>query len=475
MQSRWTSELSLFTGSVFYMVNEDYKRLAQDLCIEYNIIYINKALRYMQLQYFVMTWRFNMNENSANNKNRNMISPVLIGEVMAFMALLISELYLFNKMPENYLVILGIGIFIIIDVYLFTDEVIKILNKNYKQRMLQIEEYMKSQKAIYLSNKKGFESIIEKLEEVDKNNREAIDSLFTGQKTIGKTIIKKNMESLAEVKTAIQTLNLQMPEQIPDSDGKNDLSNLSMDIERLEQAVVAAIHNTGEEFSQVKNECVSIREVCGVLVEKLDNLNIDEILKQISKPMPEPELEPILEQMPEPELEPIPEQMPEPVLEQPVQENESQDLLEEMGIAISDDFLGSETENELMDQDIFDEESILARLNDSQHEDILGDINLEIEDEIKEADNAEEPKEAERPEEAEKIEEPEESKEAEKIEEPGESKEVEKIEESEKVMEITQQEEMEPEKKQVEGLDLSDPNKQMSPDDIAALIASMQL
>ncbi|MDE7156941.1 MAG: hypothetical protein K2O02_03150 [Lachnospiraceae bacterium] len=402
-----------------------------------------------------------------NTKNRNIVSSILIVEVMVFITLLISEFYLIKRMPENYLIILGGGIFVIIDVYLITDEIIKIINKSYKQKMLQIEEYMKSQKAIYLCSKKGFEGIIEKLEEVDKSTREAIDNLFSGQKTIGKTMIKKNMESLAEVRTAVETLNLQISELKPN---ENNPDNLSAGIEHFEQAVITAIQNSSEEFSQLKNECVSIREACGILIEKLDNINIEELLKQNVNQMPEekpaPEQEQILGCVPEATLEDEPEQIlePEPELtlnqepeeipellqvqpsEEPVLE-ESQDLLEEMGISESDGLFNSETENEIMNQDIFDEESILANLNEFEQMDLLGDFNLNLDGEQIETDTEAESTGTEKTDEPEEI---------------GEQ------------MEITQQQETEPEKEPVQAPDLSDPNKQMSPDDIAALIASMQ-
>ena len=126
---------------------------------------------------------------------------------------------------------------------------------------------------------------------------------------------------------------------------------------------------------------------------------------------------------------------------------ESQDLLGEMGISESDGLFNSETENEIMNQDIFDDESILANLNEFEQMDLLGDFNLNLDDEQIETDTEAE------------------STESEKTEEP---------EDIEEQMEITPQQEAEPEKEPVQAPDLSDPNKQMSPDDIAALIASMQ-
>lgn len=371
-----------------------------------------------------------------NTKNRNIVSSILIVEVMAFMILLISELYLMKKMPDNYLIILGGGIFVIIDVYLIIDEIVKIINKSYKQKMLQVEEYMKSQKAIYLCSKKGFESIAEKLEEVDKSTREAIDTLFSGQKSIGKTVIKKNMESLAEVRTVIESLNIQLSES---RSNENNQDDLSAGIKHFEQEVVTAIQNNSEEFSQIRKECVSIREACGILIEKLENIDIEEQLKQNVKQIAEEE----------PALDPEPEQTAESWQDLPSEEpvlEESQDFLEEMGISESDVF-NSETENEVLNQDIFDEESILADINEFEQMDLLGDLNLDMNDEQMETDSevdltvtgmTEEP------------------------------------EETEAEMEIPQQQESEPEKEPVKAPDLSDPNKQMSPDDIAALIASMQ-
>lgn len=389
-----------------------------------------------------------------NIKNRNIVSSILIVEVMVFITLLISEFYLIKRMPGNYLIILGGGLFVIIDVYLITDEIIKIINKSYKQKMLQIEEYMKSQKAIYLSSKKGFESINEKLEEVEKSTREAIDALFSGQKTIGKTIIKKNIESLAEVRSAVESLNVQLSESKQD---KNVQDDLAAGIERFEQAVVSAIRNGSDEFSQVKKECVSIREACGILIEKLDNINIEELLKQNIKEMQEdrPEedqlsgYEPMSMIEDGPEQISEPEEIPEPWKEQPSEEpvlEETQDLLQEMGISESDGLFNSETENEIMNQDILDEESILANLNEFEQMDLLGDFNLDMSDEPIETDSETD------------------------LMETGITEEPEEAEEQK---EITQQE-SEPEKEPVKAPDLSDPNKQMSPDDIAALIASMQ-
>ncbi|MCI8669847.1 MAG: hypothetical protein HFI34_10080 [Lachnospiraceae bacterium] len=372
-----------------------------------------------------------------NTKNRNIVSSILIVEIMVFITLLISEFYLIKRIPQNYFIILGGGLFVIIDVYLITDEIIKIVNKNYKQKMLQIEEYMKSQKAIYLCSKKGFESITEKLEEVDRSTREAIDTLFSGQKTIGKTIIKKNMESLAEVRTAIESLSTRLSELKPNENNQGDLST---DIQHFEQAVVTEIQNSSEGFSQIKNECVSIREACGILIEKLDNINIDELPKQ--------NINQVSEEISTQDV--IPEPLQEQPSEEPVME-ESQDLLQEMGISESDGLFNSETENEIMNQDIFDEESILANLNEFEQMDLLGDFNLDISDGQNETDTETDTET--------------DSTEAETTEEP---------EEIEEQMEITQQQETEPEQEPVKAPDLSDPNKQMSPDDIAALIASMQ-
>ncbi len=225
----------------------------------------------------------NMNERTVEKQKRNIESPILIVGGMIFFALLIAELYLIKRIPENYLIIIGVGILVLIDVYLIMDEIIKIINKNYKQKMLQIEEYMKSQKAIYLANKRGFESVIEKLEEVDKNNREAMDDLYTGQKTIAKTIIKKNIESFGEVRSAIEAIRFEVPEHFAEKhETKEDSTyNLAFDIEKSKLAIVDAINNTGEEFTEMKNECVEIKNACQTLINKLEGLSsMESIMKK---------------------------------------------------------------------------------------------------------------------------------------------------------------------------------------------------
>lgn len=443
----------------------------------------------------------NMNENTVKKENHKIISRLLTVTVMVFVALIIAELYLIKKIPDNYLVIIGVGILAVIDVFLLVDEIAKVINNNFNQKKLQIEEAMKSQKAIYLANKRGFESVIEKLDEIEKGNQEAIDNLFTGQKTIGKTMIKKNMESLNDIRIAISTMRLEVPKELINNkvEKEDDTYNLAFDIEKSRQAIVEAINNVSEECAQVKNECAT-------LVNKLDTLKVEDILENLvqvsrnqnisdrevavdAEPFVIPEddvpeiaedteafvipedIEPevavdtepfVIPEDVEPEIavdtEPfvIPEDIePEVVVDTepfiiaediepeiaedtepenaidfaPVQlaqeSDEAMDLLKEMGIDGLDDLLSDE--NAVFNPEVLAEEAALESMSDSDSE--LAEVLAAIQD----------------------------------------TEPIEQILENE-----SSNIELEAEPSAAPELDLSDPNKQMSADDIAALFAALQ-
>lgn len=189
----------------------------------------------------------NLDNKSIKNNDRRIKSIIFKGEILVLVAVIIIEFFLIIRVPTNYLAIIGTGLLLLLLFELVMDEVTRKINRSNEQKILQTEEYMKSQKAIYLANKRGFESIIKKLDEKSEKNTEEINNLFAGQKSIAKAIIRKNIESFDDTK----------------------------------ESIVNAIDKSNDNCKLVRQECEAIKQFCEELVQKIDEISDTEKFAKI--------------------------------------------------------------------------------------------------------------------------------------------------------------------------------------------------
>lgn len=189
----------------------------------------------------------NLDNKSIKNNDRRIKSIIFKGEILVLIAVIIIEFFLIIRVPTNYLAIIGTGLLLLLLFELVMDEVTRKINRSNEQKILQTEEYMKSQKAIYLANKRGFESIIKKLDEKSEKNTEEINNLFAGQKSIAKAIIRKNIESFDDTK----------------------------------ESIVNAIDKSNDNCKLVRQECEAIKQFCEELVQKIDEISDTEKFAKI--------------------------------------------------------------------------------------------------------------------------------------------------------------------------------------------------
>ena len=362
-----------------------------------------------------------------------------------FILFVLVELQIMINYSEQFIWFVGVGCLILIDVYLLICTSMKKKEKSAKDKDDQFESISKSEKASYLLLKKCFQDLDERMNRLENiilpisnsieiNARKLDNSIAVSmeeQKKIAKLIIARNKENA----DAMMNSNEYIDEKI---------SLLSEKLSQLEEKVLnlditVPVDNTTADTQQHQELLSAIREIeASVKAQLEDMIHRVPVASGVEVPEiePVPELEPELEPMPELEIEPMPEPEPEPVVElEPEPMPELEPIVEEAPAMpeMSDP-------NKMMSPD--DIAALLASLGGDSTEEAAPEPEIEFDTEV---DLMSEP---------------------EPMPEP----------EPEPVVELEPEPMPEPEPIIEEPLvmpDMSDPNKMMSPDDIAALLASL--
>ena len=187
---------------------------------------------------------------------KKLFITLLISAVL-LLASILGELYLFIKAADNYFAIIGDGILVL--VFLFSTVLcLGMMWGDYEnERKKQFDEYMKSQKLIYLSNKKAVDDLLDRMDEMAENFDEAMEHMEAVSKSVGKTIIKKNMENSIDIRQAIRENKVEFPEiHFPEMPVKenDDAYNVAFDVEVIKRSMLDAISHAEEQIvDAIKN------------------------------------------------------------------------------------------------------------------------------------------------------------------------------------------------------------------------------
>lgn len=397
------------------------------------------------------------------NKDSKARMQMIFG-ILLFAFIFMAELYAIVNFPKMFIVLVVLAAADLICLYVAIRGVILVYETKYARREEQYESIFKSEKASYLMLKKYFEEISVKLAYMEEASKIPTEEIVNAQKGIAKVIIKRSHENTDALMNSYEQLLDRFDTFQKGMDGFGTVAGAYKDeILSACKDEISSVQKDGkeQEHSQDKEIAAKLQEI--IIAMKDMELRLNQTIMnsqkvvvsqpQVSVPVatpvePQPAPQNHVEETPvEPEISPEPEESMEPELEI------SPDLEESM-----------EPEPEISpepEESMESEPEISPEPEESMEPDpeILPDIpggeSFEPEEEppVMAADEIIPPDPEESIEEAEELVEPDPIPEDAIVEEAND--------------ENLPEEELSPMP------DLSDPNRAMSPDEIAALFANM--
>lgn len=403
------------------------------------------------------------------NKDSKARMQMIFG-ILLFAFIFMAELYAIVNFPKMFIVLAVLAAADLICLYVAIRGVISVYETKYARREEQYESIFKSEKASYLMLKKYFEEISVKLAYMEEASKIPTEEIVNAQKGIAKVIIKRSHENTDALMNSYEQLMDQFTTFQQGIDGlgtvagayKEEILSAYKD-EKSPAPKDEEVHD----HAQDKETVAKLQEI--ILAIKDMELRLNQTIMnsqkvvvsqpQVSVPVaapvvPQPAPQNHMEETPvEPEISPEPEESmePEPEISPELEENPEPEILPDLEESLEPEIsLGLEESPE---------PEISPELEESPEPEILPDIpeeeNLKPEEDlpVMAADEIIPPDPEESIEEAEELVEPDPIPEDAIVEEAND--------------ENLPEEELSPMP------DLSDPNRAMSPDEIAALFANM--
>ena len=373
----------------------------------------------------------NSGEQKRENSHLKITFSVLI-MVLSFLA----ELYTMIILKGNPIYLAGFGLVFLIFSYVLMNSVMQLQYQKLREEKEEHEGLLKSEKASYLIIKKSFDEVFQRMDYIEKNLQLPTEELLTAQKAFAKININRSKENA----DALMNSNDKLLEKIVSFERtlqNNNEKLLDGQNQNMEQRLQEVILRQQELSSSIKELELNMKNEILQAVNSITSSQPQVIMQQ---PVQPPVMENVQPEEPM-EEEPVMEEpiVEEPLIEEPVVE---EPLIEEP--VVEEPII----EEPLMEEPIIEEPLIEEPVIE---EPIMEEPLMEeptIEEPLVEEPTIEEPL----------VEEP-------LIEEPVAEEPVIQVEEP--------AEEAEEEEEEVLIPDMSDPNKMMTPDEIAALIANL--
>ena len=403
------------------------------------------------------------------NKDSKARMQMIFG-ILLFAFIFMAELYAIVNFPKMFIVLVVLAAADLICLYVAIRGVISVYETKYARREEQYESIFKSEKASYLMLKKYFEEISVKLAYMEEASKIPTEEIVNAQKGIAKVIIKRSHENTDALMNSYEQLIDRFDTFQKGMDGFGTVAGAYKDeILSVCKDEISSVQKDGkeQEHSQDKEIAAKLQEI--IIAMKDMELRLNQTIMNSQKvvvsqpqvsvpvatpvePQPapqnhveetpvEPEISPEPEESmePEPEISPDLEENPEPEISPDLEENPEPEILPDLEESLEPE-ISLEPEEDM-------EPEILPDIPEEE------DLKPEEEPPIMAADEIIPPDPEESIEEAEELVEPDPIPEDAIVEEANDGN--------------LPEEELPPMP------DLSDPNRSMSPDEIAALFANM--
>ena len=403
------------------------------------------------------------------NKDSKARMQMIFG-ILLFAFIFMAELYAIVNFPKMFIVLVVLAAADLICLYVAIRGVISVYETKYARREEQYESIFKSEKASYLMLKKYFEEISVKLAYMEEASKIPTEEIVNAQKGIAKVIIKRSHENTDALMNSYEQLLDRFDTFQKGMDGFGTVAGAYKDeILSACKDEISSVQKDGkeQEHSQDKEIAAKLQEI--IIAMKDMELRLNQTIMNSQKvvvsqpqvsvpvatpvePQPapqnhmeetpvEPEISPEPEESmePEPEISPDLEENPEPEISPDLEENPEPEILPDLEESLEPE-ISLEPEEDM-------EPEILPDIPEEE------DLKPEEEPPVMAADEIIPPDPEESIEEAEELVEPDPIPEDAIVEEANDGN--------------LPEEELPPMP------DLSDPNRSMSPDEIAALFANM--
>ena len=397
------------------------------------------------------------------NKDSKARMQMIFG-ILLFAFIFMAELYAIVNFPKMFIVLVVLAAADLICLYVAIRGVISVYETKYARREEQYESIFKSEKASYLMLKKYFEEISVKLAYMEEASKIPTEEIVNAQKGIAKVIIKRSHENTDALMNSYEQLIDRFDTFQKGMDGFGTVAGAYKDeILSVCKDEISSVQKDGkeQEHSQDKEIAAKLQEI--IIAMKDMELRLNQTIMnsqkvvvsqpQVSVPVatpvePQPAPQNHVEEIPaEPEISPEPEESMEPEPEISPDLEESMEPEPEISPEPEESM---EPEPEISPEPEESMEPDPEILPDIPEEE---DLKPEEEPPIMAADEIIPPDPEEAIEEAEELVEPDPIPEDAIVDEADD--------------ENLPEEELPPMP------DLSDPNRSMSPDEIAALFANM--
>ena len=372
--------------------------------------------------------------NSGEQKRENSQLKITFSVLIMVLSFLV-ELYTMIILKGNPIYLAGFGLVFLIFSYVLMNSVMQLQYQKLREEKEEHEGLLKSEKASYLIIKKSFDEVFQRMDYIEKNLQLPTEELLTAQKAFAKININRSKENA----DALMNSNDKLLEKIVSFERtlqNNNEKLLDGQNQNMEQRLQEVILRQQELSSSIKELELNMRNEILQAVNSITSSQPQVIMQQPVQPVMEnaqPE-EPM-------EEEPV---MEEPIIEEPVME---EPIIEEP--VMEEPIIKEPVVEEPMIEEPLIEEPVIEEpiMEEPLMEEPIVEESI-IEEPLMEEPTIEEPL----------VEEP-------LIEEPVAEEPVIQVEEP--------AEEAEEEEEEVLIPDMSDPNKMMTPDEIAALIANL--
>lgn len=262
-----------------------------------------------------------MQEKKSNAKLQGIFSAICL--VLIFTI----ELYAMINLPQQYIIIGVLAVAMLLCVYVLMHALMTVLAEKEAHREEQYDSVFKSEKASYLMLKKYFEEIEEKLEALEKTSKVPTEEIVGTQKGIGKVIINRSREN-AEAIISSNDILMDTINHLEDAlDSKNSellssYKSISEDsvqqMARKQQDMLMSLKDMEIRLSNaIMQSQKVVTQAAPVYATPMMTATTQQVVSQpVPMEIPQSE-EPIVEDfIPEPIMEeaPVPVEEPEPVV-----------------------------------------------------------------------------------------------------------------------------------------------------------------
>ena len=239
---------------------------------------------------------------------------------------LLADFYAIINYPKEYMLIAAITVIFVVCLWGVISGFFSLNALKEDRREEQYDSIFKSEKASYLMLRKYFDEIEEKIEILQKESRIPTEDIINAQKAIAKVVINRNKENA----DAIMSSNEQLVETFEQLENRLKESN-DFIIESQKNVIYENLKDIMEK-QQVLSDSIKDMEIRlsqAITANPIQFTANVEVPKQptdapqaapVMEPIPEPVVEEATIVEPEPEPEPVAVIEPEPVIEAPVPE-----------------------------------------------------------------------------------------------------------------------------------------------------------